>query len=89
MALLAAGSEVLNFSTVVDKDRLAKDILVVLDSMKIQNPILVGHSIAGVELSEIGRNHRNRVSGLIYLEAGYPYAFSNSQSPGMNEFFEV
>jgi len=77
------------FSPVEDKDRLAKDIVAVLDSMKIHNPVLVGHSIAGVELSSIARLSPNRVSGLIYLEAGYPYAFSNSQSPGMNEFFNV
>ncbi|MBL7698774.1 MAG: alpha/beta hydrolase [Chitinophagaceae bacterium] len=77
------------FSPVDDKSRLAKDILVVLDSMNIHNPVLAGHSIAGVELSEIARVSQNGVSGLVYLEAGYPYAFSNSQSPGMNEFFEL
>jgi non-heme chloroperoxidase len=77
------------FSPVDDKDRLAKDILVVLDSMKIDNPVLIGHSIAGVELSSIARLSPKRVSALIYLEAGYPYAFSNGQSPGMNEFFDV
>jgi len=44
---------------------------------------------AGVELSSIARLSPNRVSALIYLEAGYPYAISNGQSPGMNEFFDV
>jgi non-heme chloroperoxidase len=77
------------FSAVDDKDRLAKDILVVLDSMKIHNPVLVGHSIAGVELSSIASISQDRVSGLVYLEAGYPYAFSDGHSPGMNEFFNV
>ena len=77
------------FSPVDHKDRLAKDILAVLDSMKIHDPVLVGHSIAGAELSAIARISPDRVSGLVYLEAGYPYAFSSSQSPGMNEFFDI
>ena len=77
------------FSPVDNKDRLAKDILVVLDSMKIQHPVLGGHSVAGAELTSISLLAQHRVSGLIYIEAGYPYAFSNSQSPAMNDFFEV
>jgi non-heme chloroperoxidase len=77
------------FSPVVNVDRLAEDILAVLDSMKISNPILVGHSVAGAELTSIARSSRDRVSALIYLEAGYPYAFSNSQSPSMKDFFDV
>jgi len=77
------------FASIENKDRLAKDILAVLDSMKISNPILAGHSIAGTELTSICFISQNRVSGLVYLEAGYPYAFRNGKSPGMNEFFDV
>jgi pimeloyl-ACP methyl ester carboxylesterase len=36
--------------------------------------VLVGHSIAGEELSSIGTRHPEKVAGLIYLDAGYPYA---------------
>jgi chemotaxis protein MotB len=46
----------------------------------------VGHSIAGTELSAVANSHPDRVAGLIYLEAGYPYAFDNSKGPKMNEF---
>jgi non-heme chloroperoxidase len=55
--------------------RLSDDVLAVLDSLHLTRPILVGHSIAGEELSAIGSRHPDRVAGLIYLDAGYPYAF--------------
>lgn len=55
-------------------DSLADDVLAVLDSLKLLRPVLVGHSIAGQELSSIGSRHPERVAGLVYLEAGYPYA---------------
>lgn len=35
----------------------------------------MGHSIAGEELSSIGSRHPERVAGLIYLDAGYSYAY--------------
>ncbi len=58
-------------------DRLGDDILAVLDSLKIARPVLVGHSIAGEEMSSIGSRHPDRVAGLVYLDAGYGYAFYN------------
>jgi pimeloyl-ACP methyl ester carboxylesterase len=56
-------------------DRLGDDVLAVLDALKINHPVLVGHSIAGEELSSVATRHPEKVAGLIYLEAGYPYAF--------------
>jgi non-heme chloroperoxidase len=56
-------------------ERLADDILVVMDQLKIEKPVLIGHSIAGEELSSIGTRHPDRVSALIYLDAAYTYAF--------------
>ena len=35
----------------------------------------MGHSIAGEELSSIGSRHPEKVAGLIYLDAGYAYAY--------------
>lgn len=55
--------------------RLADDVLAVMDSLQIVRPILVGHSIAGEELSSIGIRHPEKVAGLVYLDAGYPYAY--------------
>jgi non-heme chloroperoxidase len=56
-------------------DRLGDDVLAVLDALKLNRPVLVGHSIAGEELSSIATRHPEKVAGLIYLEAGYAYAF--------------
>jgi pimeloyl-ACP methyl ester carboxylesterase len=56
-------------------DSLADDVLAVMDSLHLERPILIGHSIAGQELSSIGSRYPSRVSGLVYLDAGYPYAF--------------
>jgi non-heme chloroperoxidase len=58
-------------------DRLGDDVLTVIDSLKLNRPILVGHSIAGEELSSIGSRHPEKAAGLIYLDAGYEYAFYN------------
>jgi len=37
--------------------------------------VLVGHSIGGEELSSVGSRHPEKVAGLIYLDAGYSYAY--------------
>jgi len=56
-------------------DRLGDDVLAVLDTLKLDRPVLVGHSIAGEELSSIGSRHPEEVAGLIYLDAAYSYAY--------------
>jgi non-heme chloroperoxidase len=58
-------------------DRLGDDVLAVIDALKLDHPILVGHSIAGEELSSIGSRHPEKVAGLIYLDAAFPYAYYN------------
>ena len=58
-----------------DVARLGEDIRTVLDSLEIENPVLIGHSYAGQEMSYLGVTHRKRIAGLIYLEAAYRYAF--------------
>lgn len=61
-------------------DRLGDDILAVMDALKIEHPVLVGHSIAGEELSSIGSRYPDKVAGLVYLDAGYAYAFYNDNA---------
>ena len=56
-------------------DRLGDDVIAVIDSLKLNQPVLVGHSVAGEELSSVGSRHPEKVSGLIYLDAGYRYAY--------------
>ncbi len=70
-------------------DRLRDDVLAVIDALKLIRPVLAGHSIAGAELSAVGTVHPDRVAGLIYLEAGYPYAFDNGKGPTMKEFQQI
>jgi non-heme chloroperoxidase len=38
-------------------------------------PVLVGESVGAEELSSVVSRHPERISGLIYLEAAYQYAF--------------
>ena len=59
-------------------DRLADDVLAVLDSLRLVKPVLIGHSLAGEELSSIGSRRPERVAGLVYLDAGYGYAYYDS-----------
>ena len=61
-------------------DRLGDDVLAVvaalhLDKPGLPKPVLVGHSIAGEELSSIGSRHPDKVSGLIYLECSGTHSF--------------
>jgi len=52
-----------------DDQRLADDILRVLDSLHIEAPVLAGHSMAGGELTTLGHQHSDRLGGLVYLDA--------------------
>ena len=63
-------------------DRLADDVLAVIERLHLAKPLIVGHSLAGEELSSIGSRHPERVAGLVYLDAGYRYALSG---PGLND----
>lgn len=49
-----------------------------MDRLHLKKPIVVGHSIAGEELSSLASRHPSRITGLIYLEGGYPYACYDS-----------
>ncbi len=58
-------------------DRLGDDVLSVMDQLKMDRPILVGWSVGGEELSSVGSRFPAKVKALVYLDAGYPYAFYN------------
>jgi non-heme chloroperoxidase len=51
------------------EQRLSDDVLGVLDSLKLVRPVLIGHSIAGDELTTLGAQHSDRLGGLVYLDA--------------------
>lgn len=52
-----------------DDQRLADDVLKVLEDLHIRSPVLVGHSMAGGELTTLGTQHSDRLGGLVYLSA--------------------
>lgn len=56
-------------------NRLGLDVVAVIDALKLNRPILAGHSIAGEELSWVGSHDPKRVAGLIYLDAAAGFAY--------------
>jgi pimeloyl-ACP methyl ester carboxylesterase len=52
-----------------DDQRLADDVLAVLDGLKIVRPVLMGHSMGGGEMTTLANQHSDRLSGLVYLDA--------------------
>jgi non-heme chloroperoxidase len=66
-------------------DRLGDDVLAVIAALKLDRPVLAGHSIAGEELSSIGSRHPEKVAGLIYLDAVSSYSYYD----GLSGSFEV
>lgn len=52
-------------------DTLVADITAVLDTLHLQRVTLIGHSIAGEELTRFAALHPARCGDLIYLDAAY------------------
>ena len=67
-------------------DRLRDDVLAVVSALNLTRPVLAGHSIAGAELSAVATLRPDRVAGLVFIEAAYPYAFENGSGPRMTDF---
>jgi non-heme chloroperoxidase len=51
------------------EQRRTEDDLQVFDALKLVAPVVVGHSVAGDELSQLGIHHYKRIGGLVYLDA--------------------
>ena len=66
-----------------DTDHLSEDVLRVLDALKLKRVILVGHSIAGLEMSAFAFHYPERVLGLVYLDTTYLF------DPGDKDLFGV
>ena len=52
-------------------DTLVADITATLDSLGLGQAVLVGHSIAGEEMTRFAELHDARCAGLVYLDAAY------------------
>lgn len=82
-----------------DIDTLTEDIRQFLDALGIEKVILVGHSMANIELSHFNALHPERVLKLIFLDAtydrasaSYKYMVENSpwkqiQPPGLDNAY--
>lgn len=54
-----------------DLDTLVADISAALDSLRLERVVLVGHSIAGEEITRFAELHGARCAALVYLDAAY------------------
>ncbi|HEY8151364.1 MAG TPA: alpha/beta hydrolase, partial [Vicinamibacteria bacterium] len=68
--------------------RLRDDVLAVMGALHLDRPVLVGHSIAGAEMSAVASAAPDRIAGLVYLEAAYPYAFRDAAGAPMEAFLK-
>ena len=59
-------------------ERTASDVLEVLATLKLRNPIVVGYSCAGSVLTYLGSHHADRVAGLVYFDAADDPTLTNT-----------
>lgn len=52
-----------------DEPSLSKDVWTVIQTLGLKAPVLIGHSMAGAELTGVGMLHSDRIGGLVYLDA--------------------
>ena len=60
-------------STGYSVDRLGDDVVAVIKTLKLQKPLLIGHSFGGLELSDVATRYPELISGVVYLDAVYSY----------------
>ena len=68
--------------------RLAEDVRVVLDAIQVTDPVLLGHSYGGEELTALATRYPTRVAGLVYLDGAADRTPSSSAvtDPVIREF---
>lgn len=55
-----------------DLDTLVEDIRRVLDTLALERAILIGHSLAGLEMPRFAVRYPQRVEAIVYLDALFP-----------------
>jgi non-heme chloroperoxidase len=55
-------------------DTLAADIRAVMDSLQLRRASLIGHSIAGAEITRLAARFPDRVDKLVYLDGSHDFA---------------
>jgi non-heme chloroperoxidase len=69
-----------------DTPRLVQDIKTAIDNLHLGRVILIGHSIAGEEMTRFAGTYPDRVSKLVYLDAAYDRIAADSM---ISEVFPV
>ena len=59
-----------------DTATLADDVHQVMDTLGIEQSVVVGHSLAGAEMTRLAVDHPEQVIELVYLDAAYDWAAS-------------
>jgi len=73
-------------TTGYDPPRLVQDVRDAIDQLHLGRVILIGHSIAGEEMTRFAANFPDRVSKLVYLDAAYDRVAADSM---FDEVFPV
>jgi pimeloyl-ACP methyl ester carboxylesterase len=55
-------------------DTLVADIAAVMDSLRLQRASLIGHSVAGAEITRFAARFPDRTDKLVYLDASHDFA---------------
>ncbi len=69
-----------------DTPRLVQDLRVAIQKLKLGKVILIGHSIAGEEMTRFAGRYPNEISKLVYLDAAYDRIAADSM---LSEIFPV
>jgi pimeloyl-ACP methyl ester carboxylesterase len=64
-----------------DTGTLVEDVRGFLDAMKITSVAIVGHSVAGTEMTMLASQYPGRVTKLVYLDAAYDYTCKAGTEP--------
>lgn len=52
-----------------DNQRLADDVVAIIEQLRLDRPVLAGHSMAGGEITTVARQHGDRLRGVVYIDA--------------------
>ena len=66
-----------------DAKTLSEDIQRAMDSLHIDRAAIVGHSLAGTEMTRFAADHPQRMTKLAYLDAAYDWASPTEGAPVM------
>jgi non-heme chloroperoxidase len=70
------------------EERLAQDVLQVVDSLTLVKPVIVGHSAGGEELTRLGDDHSDRLGGLVYIDAAFDPADYPASNPDYMKLYQ-